>query len=236
MTLLSRICFSWILAAAHLHAAVINGQVRLEGSRDKQVQARKVYSGVIVWLEPVEGAARTAPRSARMLQKGKTFVPHILAIPVNSTVEFPNYDPIFHNAFSNFSGQIFDVGLYPPGTSRTVRFRREGIVRVFCNIHPTMSAVIAVLPTMWFAVTDAQGAFTLNDVPPGTYMLKIFHERATESTLERLEQRITVAGNMRLPELVISEADYLPTPHKNKFGKDYPSVIDDGLPYGGPKR
>ena len=80
---------------------------------------------------------------------------------------FPNLDPIFHNAFSNFSGQPFDIGLYPPSTSRSVTFKHPGIVRVFCNIHPTMSAIIAVLNTPWFAVTQATGKYSIANVPAG---------------------------------------------------------------------
>ena len=100
-----------------------------------------------------------------MVQKDKTFTPHILAVPVGATVDFPNFDPIFHNAFSNYDGQVFDVGLYPPGTSRSVRFSRPGVVRVFCNIHASMSAVIAVLATPYFDTSKRDGKFEIRDVP-----------------------------------------------------------------------
>src|SRR6202044_1888521 len=106
-------------------------------------------------------------------QKGKMFMPHILPVMAGTTVDFPNLDPIFHNAFSSYSGQIFDVGLYPPGTSRSVRFTREGVVRVFCNIHSSMSAMIVVLATPYFAVTGRDGSFALPDVPPGEYTLRV---------------------------------------------------------------
>src|SRR5204863_367127 len=104
------------------------------------------YSGVVVWLDP-QVAMPPAPGQARMLQKDKTFIPHVLPITVGTTVDFPNADPIFHNAFSNYNGQLFDIGLYAPGSSRSVRFKSAGIVRVFCNIHANMSAVIVVLAT-----------------------------------------------------------------------------------------
>ena len=92
----------------------------------------------MVWLEPVRRRCLSCPKPARaeMIQKGKTFSPHVLAVTLGTVVDFPNYDPIFHNAFSNYDGQIFDIGLYPPGTTRSIAFRREGVVRVFCNIHP----------------------------------------------------------------------------------------------------
>jgi hypothetical protein len=157
-----------------------------------------------------------------MLQKGKKFVPHILAIPVGSMIDFPNLDPIFHNAFSNFAGQPFDTGLYAPGTSQKVVFRREGTVRVFCNIHSSMSAVIVVLRTPYFVVTTRDGAYQIENVPPGDYQLRVWHERASEATLERLERRLTIsAAGMSLEPITISESGYLEVPHKNKFGREY---------------
>mgnify|MGYP003694020817 CR=1 FL=1 len=82
-------------------------------------------------------------------------------------MDLPNLDLIFHNAFSNFSGQPFDIGLYAPRTSRSVTFKHAGIVRVFCNIHATMSAIIAVLNTPWYAVTQATGKYSIAGVPSG---------------------------------------------------------------------
>src|SRR5690349_559418 len=121
-------------------AANVSGKVELSSSKD--------YSGVVVWLEPVSSAApETAPATITVAHKNKIFVPHVVALRVGSKVAFPNLDPFFHNAFSNYDGQVFDLGLRPPRSSPEVTFRRPGIVRLFCNIHPTMSAVIAVLET-----------------------------------------------------------------------------------------
>ena len=106
-------CSSLLCAIAS--GAAVTGTVRLTGTE------RRDRSGVVVWLEPagvVEGASGTARSKARMEQRGKRFVPHVVAIQAGSEVEFPNYDPIFHNAFSNFSGQVFDLGLYAPGDNR----------------------------------------------------------------------------------------------------------------------
>src|SRR5262249_23692974 len=133
-----------------------------------------------------------APRRAQMVQKDQHFQPHVLAVPVGSIVEFPNRDPIFHSAFSTFSGQQFDTGLYKPGTSPREVFKLPGIVRVFCNIHPTMSAIIAVLPTSWYVVTGPTGKFTIPDVPPGEYQLRIFYERALPEVLAFLQHRISL--------------------------------------------
>ncbi len=128
-----------------------------------------------------------------MQQKGKKFVPHILAVSEGSSVDFPNLDPIFHSAFSNFEGQIFDIALYAPGSSRAVHFELPGIVRVFCNIHPTMSAVIVVVDSKHFAITKDDGSYTLANVAPGKYNLHFFHERATSETLDRLVRPVSIA-------------------------------------------
>src|SRR5579883_1374073 len=141
------------------------------------------------------------------------------------------YAPIFHNAFSNYDGQIFDVGLYPPGTSRAVTFRREGMVRIFCNIHPTMSAVIVVLKSPYFAVSGKNGEFTINGVPSGTYKLHVLHERATQQTLDALARTIEVSSDAEIPPITVSESGYLLLPHKNKYGKDYPP--NEGTTYSG---
>jgi len=143
-------------------------------------------------------------------------------------VAFPNQDPIFHNAFSSYNGQIFDIGLYAPGSTRSVTFTRQGVVRVFCNIHSSMSAVIAVLDTPYFFITKRDGSFAFADLPPGDYDLKVFHERATEAVLNGLARRVHVeSGGSPECLLTISEAGYLPIPHKNKYGREYAPETDD---------
>jgi plastocyanin len=217
-------------------AGQLAGRVELADSEDGSVRKHQNYSGVVVWLETTN-LKPAAPRRAEMRQKRKTFVPHVLAIPAGSTVDFPNFDPIFHNAFSNFSGQTFDIGLYAPGTNRSVHFRRPGIVRVFCNIHPTMSAIIAVFQTPYFAVTDRSGQFEIVDVAPGEYRLKFFHERASTETLDKLERPVKIdADGLRLAPVRISESGYISIPHKNKYGKDYPAVGEDHILYPGAKK
>ena len=242
MTWLWRTFFSalgamWLAAPAP--ATTVRGSVELVASRDPMVRRHKDYSGVVVWLEPLGGAVAPGVQSrpAVMVQKNKSFTPHVLAIPVDGSVSFPNLDPIFHNAFSNFNGQIFDVGLYKPGSSRTVVFKREGVVRVFCNIHPQMSAVIVVLGTPYFAVSDKTGAFEIPNVPPGDYRFRVFHERAAPETLDMLARKITVeTARLEMPAFSISESGYLSGPHKNKYGADYPPVIDAQPAYAGEKK
>jgi plastocyanin len=201
---------------AGLSAATVTGRVELTGTPVKDL------SGVVIWLEPASPEP-IRPGRATMTQRNKTFTPHVLAISAGTTVDFPNLDPIFHNAFSSFDGKVFDVGLYPPGSSRAVRFDRPGIVRLFCNIHPAMSAVIVVVNGPWFAVSAHDGTFEISGVPPGGFTLYAYHERATPQTLFGLSHAVTVRqDHMELPVISISETGYLPSPHKNKYGKDYP--------------
>jgi plastocyanin len=238
MTWLSRTFSSlvWLIVCLPLaaHAGAVAGNIKLVNSRDPEVRKHMDFSGVVVWLEPAGHAPAPAVPNLNhptvMAQKMKTFTPHVLAIPAGSQVAFPNFDPIFHNAFSSFSGQIFDVGLYPPGHSRSVTFKRQGVVRVFCNIHPTMSAVIVVLNTPWFAVSDKSGSFTIPHVPAGEYLLHVYHERALQQTLDRIDQTVRVtAEGLDIPLLVISETGYVQAPHQNKHDMDYPSASDQLL-------
>jgi plastocyanin len=227
MTLLSRICFSATLAFPGF-AATLSGRVELVDSRAPAVRQHHDYSGVAVWLEPAGAAPALAPMHVPMLQKDKAFQPHLLIVTIGSTVDFPNLDPVFHNAFSNYDGQLFDVGLYPPGSTRSIRFTRSGIVRVFCNIHSSMSAVIVVLDTPLFTITKPDGSFEIAGVPRGEHDLTFFHERATEAALRGAGRRLSVSGErVSIPPVAISETGYLAIPHQNKYGQDYPPAPDD---------
>jgi plastocyanin len=232
------ICFSLtgfsLTTAAAIDAATVSGTIELRDSRMPAVSKQKDFSGIVVSAVRVDIPPPAPPAAhAVMLQKNKMFTPHILAIATGTSVDFPNADPIFHNAFSSYDGQIFDVGLYPPGSSRSVRFNRPGLVRVFCNIHPTMSAIILVLNTPYFVQTGKDGSFGM-ELPPGEYDLSVFHERATEQTLAGLARRIRVTEqSARVPPIKVSEAGWLLAAHKNKYGGDYTSPPDDRVFYPG---
>ncbi len=236
MTWLWLIFFSLSFAAAE--PVVFRGRVELKDSREASVRKGMDFSGVVVALRPASAPdhALATLKHVRMLQKDKTFKPHVLAVETGSFVDFPNADPIFHNAFSSFSGQIFDIGLYPPGSSRSVRFSRPGVVRVFCNIHAAMSAVIVVLDTPYFAVTAPDGSYAIN-APSGLYEMHVYHERATEQQLRSFSRTIQLTGATEpQPTIFISEAGFLPSPHKNKHGQDYGAFPDDNSVYPGVRK
>jgi plastocyanin len=132
----------------------------------------------VVYLDPAPRAAfdvRDEPR-ARMDQRNERFVPHVLAIVAGTTVDFPNSDPTYHNVFSFSKTRRFDLGRYAAGRSKAVRFDQPGIVRVFCDIHSHMSAFILVFSHRYFAVTDEEGRYRIDNVPPGTYSVVAWHE------------------------------------------------------------
>jgi len=135
------------------------------------------FDRMVVMLEG--GSEHSNPPITAVLdQRNIRFDPDLIVIPVGSTVEFPNSDPIFHNVFSLSRVQPFDLGFYPRGQSRSVKFNRPGIVQVYCHIHANMYAAIVVASTPWYAKPASDGSFGWRDVPPGHYRLLAWHKIA----------------------------------------------------------
>ncbi|HET8948718.1 MAG TPA: carboxypeptidase regulatory-like domain-containing protein [Candidatus Polarisedimenticolia bacterium] len=150
-----------------------------KGDRDDEFRNVVVYVENAPSLEPAARAAATnPPRGLAIRQDGLAFVPHVLPVLRGTTVDFPNTDPVFHNVFSLARAATFDLGRYPRGDARSVRFDTPGIVKVFCHIHSDMSAVVMVLDNPYFVAPDADGRFRLDGLPPGEYKVVAWHERA----------------------------------------------------------
>lgn len=132
----------------------------------------------VVYLETAPRAAFEQPDPGRavMDQRNETFVPHVLAITTGTIVDFPNSDRIYHNVFSLSKTKTFDLGRYAAGRSQAVRFDRPGIVRVFCDIHSHMNAYILVFNHRFFDVTDVDGRYRIENIPPGTYNVIAWNE------------------------------------------------------------
>ena len=132
----------------------------------------------VVYLEAAPRGAfdQTEPGDAVMDQRNETFVPHLLAITTGTTVAFPNSDRIYHNVFSLSKTRTFDLGRYAVGHSKSIRFDRPGIVRVFCDIHSHMSAFILVFAHPFFTITDTEGHYRIDSVPAGTYNVIAWNE------------------------------------------------------------
>ncbi len=147
---------------------------------------------VVVYLESAPSASAVAaaqPRTLVIAQVNESFVPHVLPVFKGSTVEFTNQDPIFHNVFSLSKSRSFDLGRYPKGHSKTVRFDEPGIVKVFCHIHADMSSVVLVLDNPFFVVPDDEGNFSFDGISPGRYKVVAWHERA-----KRIVRSVEVRG------------------------------------------
>lgn len=132
-------------------------------------------SHVVVYLE---GNQPSSPIMAELSQQDRRFTPDLVVIPAGSSVSFPNLDPIFHNVFSLSKTKSFDLGNYPKGHTRIVKFPKPGIVFVDCHLHSNMSAVIIVTPNRWSTKADASGRFVLPRVPAGTYTIVAWHKVA----------------------------------------------------------
>jgi plastocyanin len=130
----------------------------------------------VVYLEDAPKTPTLVPSHVVLDQRDERFVPHVLAITTGTVVDFPNSDRIFHNVFSLSKTRPFDLGRYAAGRSKAVTFDRPGIVRVFCDIHSHMNAFILVFNHPFFALTDMDGRYRIDNVPPGTYNLVAWNE------------------------------------------------------------
>jgi len=141
------------------------------------------FANVVLYLEQATGSNEAPPSITReittpaMRQQAERFTPHVLAVTTGTTIAFPNDDPIYHNVFSLSRAKTFDLGRYPKGASKSLRFDEPGVVQVFCHIHADMNGYILVLPNYYFVTPDSSGRFAIEGIPPGSYELIAWHER-----------------------------------------------------------
>lgn len=202
--------------ALSIGTAVASAQTVVSGMVQVATQA-SAGGAAVVYAQPLDRQAIASSATFTLAQRQKAFQPGLLGIPAGSTVEFPNQDAIFHNVFSLSSPAPFDLGLYRAGASKSRLFREPAVYRVFCNIHPQMSAVIVVAPTPHVTVTDRDGRYTLS-LPPGRYNVT-----ATTGRSAPVSREVVVAsGAMTVDAMTIDERAIVETPHTNKFGRPYP--------------
>jgi plastocyanin len=165
-----------------------------------ELPATPEIRNVVVYLKSVASGAPPPVKKAELRQEHETFIPHVLAITRGSTVDFPNDDPIFHNVFSLSGAASFNLGRYPRGQSKSWKFTKAGIVKVFCDIHSHMSATILVLDHPYFTVPELDGSFELTSIPIGQYTIVGWHERVGErSATVRVERSRPATVNLSLP-------------------------------------
>ncbi len=222
------ICLS-VLEPARAQQPPVTAQVELprrppgkHSSSENLTDASKIA----VWLVPLDSTAGAPQRPSgpepRLIQRNKTFEPHLLVVQAGTIVQFPNEDPFFHNVFSIFDGKRFDLGLYEAGTTRSVHFDRPGVSFLFCNIHQEMSAVVLAVDGPYFNVSNQAGHIVIRDVPAGRYRLHVWYERSRPEDLKSLERTVTISASARdLGTIQVHENPDFSPEHKDKYGQDY---------------
>jgi plastocyanin len=183
-------------AAGVQTGASLKGVVRIVAKPSRRLASAGAYPGrtvtvgvehdaselanVVVFVKA--GATPTAPGRVAIRQVDEEFVPHLVAITVGSTVDFPNDDLLFHNVFSLSRANTFDLGRYPRGQSKSRTFQRPGLVKVYCHLHSHMSALVRVFDHPYFAIPDTNGEFTIGGLTAGRHEVVAWHERVGEVT------------------------------------------------------
>ncbi|PYQ29782.1 MAG: hypothetical protein DMF56_08620 [Acidobacteria bacterium] len=202
------------LISSSLNASVVSGKVMFLTKRGQ----KPVVNETLVWLEPMGRSPKRPASAFTMTTRSKAFLPHVLAVPAGSTVAFPNEDPIAHNLFSLTPGNTFDLGLYRRGAGKDHKFDAPGVVNVYCNVHPNMSAVVHVMTTPYYGFTDVNGNYSF-DVPAGKYRVTAWNEQGgTAASDIEVKGDGTIAGPTLL---TIDGRNFRFLEHTNKFGQAY---------------
>lgn len=172
-----------IALAAGAQAGEIKGTVKAVGARNS--------ADAVVYVDAIAGKTFPAPeKHATCDQKDLLFVPHVLPVLVGTTVDFKNSDAVLHNVFSpDKCADKFNLGSWPEGQTRSYTFKAPCAATLLCNVHPEMEGFVVAVPTPYFAVTDAAGAYVIHDVPDGSYTVKVWHPKLKETS-----SQVTVAG------------------------------------------
>ncbi len=187
------------------------GTVKVTEANGKPSSGSDVIVYVVGFVEP-----RISGPKVTVEQKGRKFVPDLIAVTVGDTVSFPNSDAFLHNVFSQSGTRKFDLGSFKKGERKDKEFPVPGVVDVYCNIHPDMGATILVLPNRHHTRTAPDGSFTLAGIPPGTWTLFAYTRRAAKP----LSTKVSVtAGADSAVELSLQRG--AEPPHTNKFGEKY---------------
>jgi plastocyanin len=207
-------------------AAKVTAHMEVSRSAASAARHMPMAPPAVLWLKPLSPALASQSVIASktgytLLQKNKMFTPHLLVVPTGSVVQFPNADPFFHNVFSLFNGQRFDLGLYEAGKTKAVAFSREGVSYIFCNIHPDMSAVVVSLSTPFYSIADANGSFHIDGMPAGEYEMHVWVEGEQQSSLDKWTRRVSVHSGEQDLGMIATHLPSAPLQHANKFGQPY---------------
>jgi len=210
-----------LVLAAALRAGSVQGPVQIH---EKDGRLRPSLRDCVAILEPVEAAVPVAgpSRPVSIRTVGKQFIPRVSIATPGTEVTFPNFDHILHNVFSVTPGNRFDTGQYQPGDSPRVKVANPGLVKLYCNVHHQMNAFLWVVTTPFAQLLDGRTGVQFEQVPAGTYRLRLWHPESGEKTWTVMVESGVTQGawdlDVSLPAL---------EPHKNKFGRDYAPLADD---------
>jgi plastocyanin len=186
-----------LLLATNSQAGEIKGKVTVQRIRSAE--------NIVVYIDTIPGKDFTAPeKHAVEDQKHMAFSPHVLVVLKGTTVDFLNSDPVGHNVYwPNISGNkklAHNLGTWAQGQTKSFTFNDLGAAPLLCNVHPEMAGYVVVLPTPYFATTNAQGEFEIKGVPAGSYTLKTWSEEGKPST-----QSVTVSGDSTTVNITVSK-------------------------------
>src|SRR5213592_960362 len=207
-----------VLALATVSAASrVAGRISI---LEKDNKPSSDLGDAVLYLEsPAAVATAANPAIVEIAITDKKYAPHVVVIPVGSTVRFPNHDPFNHNVFSVSEPNSFDLGLYGRGEAKSYMFTHAGLVRVYCNVHPRMVAYVLVMENRYYAQPANDGSFAIDNVPAGRYRLHVWHERIPSEVVKD----VTAAVTPQDLQIALNARGYTWQPHRNKYGRNYPT-------------
>ena len=192
----------------------VSGQVSIIERPGEQTED---LGNTVIYLEMPGSKAKLSPTNESMALQARQFSPRVRIVPQGSKVEFTTQDPFSHNVFSKATQGPFDTDVFGRGKKKSTTVKEAGVYPLFCNVHPRMTAYLITVNTPYYAQAGADGRFSIGNVPPGTYVLHVWHERAAAQ-----KATITVAaGGVGGLKYQLDARNYKYVQHKNKNGKDY---------------
>ena len=216
----------WVAVLAAVSGVTAGGVAGQAGARvagrvtilERDNKPSPDLGGAVIYLEGPGAAA--APATFDIAINDKIYVPHVVVVPVGSTVRFPNHDPFNHNVFSPSEPNQFDLGLFGRNEVKNRALSQPGLVRVYCNVHPRMVAYVYVAANRFFTQPGTDGSFALEGVAPGHYRLHVWHERVAAEVVKDV---VVPATGVRDVQVALNARGYRWQPHKNKYGREYPT-------------